>query len=501
MSNPRVDPHPDKWLSAPKVLKAATQRPLVSSSFRAHAGIATPPTTTRKGASNSAAAAPASTSRKRRAPEATPTAPHGLRSIQSYLTPPTSTTQPARKQRASSKLKNASHLHQSPTRRSPRLHRDRQERERSEALESWRASLPPPTRSPSKRAPDVASRSPSPGFEMLEAPATPEAAAPASGSAIIPLPSSAVAIHKRLRGQDSDRPKQDASPLRRGQEPEEDKPVARAERDVARQEAEAQRRAQRDAQRERKRIRLDAKDENAQSRVGDTKERRALGDFKSLAHLSSERSSSPRSSSPSGRVPLASKNANALRRHSSAVVRAVCPRDLKWPQRQPAQRTPGIPSAFPTRSQVVPSAFPSRLRTTPAESSQPSSSTRLPPPFTTPRARRIAHHHVTPPKSRTPQGRDLQQTLFEFPPAPPRQPVFKPLSPQPISDWRPVEMQAETLMTWSMGGGNVTSVGVVAPRSPSPVQDEVRLDNPPAPVDNDDEVVSSYSKHSAFPVS
>ncbi|CAK9782578.1 hypothetical protein CC85DRAFT_36756 [Cutaneotrichosporon oleaginosum] len=497
MSNPRFDPHPDKWITAPKVPKPPTQRPLVSSSFRAHSGIATPPTTTRKGASNITASASTSTTRKRRAPDATPTASVATRSIQSYLTPPTSTSQPAKRTRATSKLKSAPHLHQSPTRRSPRLHQTRErvqeraDRDRSASVDAWRASVPP-VRSPAKTSHDPKSRSPSPGFQIVEAPATPSPRLPTSEAVITPVPSSVMAVHKRLCGQDSARRRQAISPWR--EVTEEDKKAARAQRDVARREAAGQL----EDQRERKRLRIDVKevvDENALRRVADIKERRALGEFKSLAHLSSDRSSSPRSSSPSERVPLASKNTNALRRHSSAVVEPVCTRDSKWPQRQPAPRTPVIPSSVPPRSQIIPSAFPARLRHTPVASPQPSppTNTKSATQSVTPRARRTAHHHVTPPKSRTPQRREQQETLFELPAAPPRQPMFKPVSPKPISGWRPMEMQAETLMTWSMGGGAATLAPVAPPSSPTPDLNEV--DRLP----NDDEVIHETIPSQSFP--
>ncbi|BEJ13064.1 hypothetical protein CspHIS471_0302380 [Cutaneotrichosporon sp. HIS471] len=493
MSNPRVDPHPDKWLSAPKAPKSAAQRPLVSSSLRVHVGIATPPTTTRKSASNSATLSSGSTSRKRPVSEVTPTAPLADRNIRSYLTPPTSNTQPVKRLRTSSKLKNASHLLRSPTRRSPRLQRNRERdredgiRERSVSLEAWRASVPTPALSPVKRLREVASPSPAPSFEIIEPPAS---LGPAH------VPSSAIDIDKRLFRRDSRL--QTVLPSR--VETRRDSEAARAERESVGYETEAQRVTQRDAIRERKRVRLGSQegvDENTRERVVDTKHWRALGDFKSVTHHSSERSSSPRPSSPSERTPLAAKNANALRRYSSAVVEPVCARDSKWPKRQPAPRTPVIPSAFPTRSQVIPTAFPARLRNAPVESSQPSFSTKPTPASTTPRAPRIAHHHVTPPKSRTPQRSDQLETLFEFPPAPPRQPVFKPASPKPIGDWRPVEMQAETLMTWSMGGGAMT-LGR-GPQSLSPILDRGQPDDLPAPVDEDDEVMPETVPSQFFP--
>lgn len=487
MSGHRVDPHPDKWLSAPKS-KSSTQRPLVGSQFRAHTGIATP-ATTRKGATSPAPTTLGSSSRKRRAPEVTPTAPPaGTRSIQSYLTPPTTSSQPAKKKRASSRLKDVEHSHASPTRRSPRLNRDS-----TETVSAWRASLPPSVASPIKRPRQDASPSRSPSVQAIEPPATPDAGAPpTSAPALTPIPASAVARRQRLDGPDCERRRATTSPWRQGQGTEDDDEAVCGERTVVRKEAEEQR----NGERKRKRLRLDdrkAVDANAQSRASETRPKRALGGFKSLAHLSSDRSSSPRSSSPSERAPLAPKSANALRRHSSAVVEPVCPRDSKWPERQPMTRLPAIPSAYPSRSQIIPSAFPSRQRMTqyqPSQESQPSSSAKPPVISSTPRARRIAHHQVTPPKSRTPQRRDQQETLFEFPPAPPRQPVFKPVSPKPISDWRPVEMEAETLMTWSMGGGNARSVGEPAPESLSPIREggEGGGSDEPIQADEDDEI-------------
>jgi len=78
--------------------------------------------------------------------------------------------------------------------------------------------------------------------------------------------------------------------------------------------------------------------------------------------------------------------------------------------------------------------------------------------FTTPRKRSRHsphHHHITPPKSRSPQQmHELNETLFAFPP--PRQPRFEVEKPavrreEKSKQWKPVDMDAETLMTWSLG--------------------------------------------------
>lgn len=75
---------------------------------------------------------------------------------------------------------------------------------------------------------------------------------------------------------------------------------------------------------------------------------------------------------------------------------------------------------------------------------------------TTPRKRlrRSPHHQITPPKSRSPQHmHELNETLFAFPP--PRQPRFEPerefVHEEKKKEWKPVDMDAETLMTWSLG--------------------------------------------------
>jgi hypothetical protein len=81
--------------------------------------------------------------------------------------------------------------------------------------------------------------------------------------------------------------------------------------------------------------------------------------------------------------------------------------------------------------------------------------------MTTPRKARAKvspHHKVTPPKSRTKSPYEIKmqdhaETLFAFPA--PRQPVFvqEVGAAQPGRTWKPVQMEAETILTWSLGGG------------------------------------------------
>lgn len=277
---------------------------------------------------------------------------------------------------------------------------------------------------------------------------------------LTPVPDSVLARHKQLCGQDSVRRRAAISPWRREEGVDQyNDPDARADREEARRQKEEERAVER----ERKRLRLDVREavvSNTTERIRKTKTTRALGEFKSLAHLSSDKSSSPSRSSPSDRIPLAGKsgNANPLRRHSSAVEGPVCERDEDWPTRQP--RLPAVtafsrnhrqdaaddtPKASARPQPIAQSAFPPRQHLArQAEAERPR---------TTPRKRRAEHHHVTPPKSRTPQHVHQQETLFVLP-APPRQPVFEPVRPAPESiGWQPVSMEAETLMTWSLGGG------------------------------------------------
>lgn len=409
-------PDPDKWLTARKVDKPLKQRPLVSSQFKAHHGVATPPSTGRKRGSASNKAAPAapssSASTKRRAPNATPTAP--IRGIASYLTPTSADVKRPSATAARAKLPKP------PAVRTPSL-----DPNTDASVTAWMATLPRtrPVEEPVKSS---------------GAPRTPDVP-PLSLRDLTPVPDDILARHRRLCGQDSARRTTAVSPWRRGQETEEDKEAAKAARAVARKEADERM----EAERERKRRRLDVREAvagEALHRVNTAKERRALGEFKSLVQLTSsaDGSSSPlrdRESSPSERQALAQKAGpnTTLRRYTSALENPVGHRDSAWPSKQ---------------SNTTPRHFPP-LQTA---SSRPPRS-----PVTTPRKQRSTqHHNVTPPKSlksHTPRKYDEQQeTLFVFP-APPRQPVFKqPALPKPVSGWEPVDMEPETLITWSLGG-------------------------------------------------
>lgn len=94
--------------------------------------------------------------------------------------------------------------------------------------------------------------------------------------------------------------------------------------------------------------------------------------------------------------------------------------------------------------------------------------------ITTPRKPKSPHHQISPPKSRTPSKRiqDIQETLFAFPPpAPPPQPIFEDVKLK--YEWKPVEMEPETLLTWSLGGPMERSISSESSRGfPQPLGDE-----------------------------
>jgi len=72
---------------------------------------------------------------------------------------------------------------------------------------------------------------------------------------------------------------------------------------------------------------------------------------------------------------------------------------------------------------------------------------------TTPRKRRspMNRHHITPKKSRSPKAmQSTNETLFAF--SPPPQPHFSPVEPKAEKAWQPVSMDAETLITWAPAG-------------------------------------------------
>lgn len=290
---------------------------------------------------------------------------------------------------------------------------------------------------------------------------------PSSMYQMTQVPDTVLARHRRLCGQDSARRKAVSPWRRQGGEvhevDEEYEEAARAEREAERKERD-ERRAE---ERQRKRLRLDERDAvtvDALHRTREIREKRVLGEFKSLVHLTSssatDGSSSPRQerpSSPSERPALAQKEMNtmSLRRHSSAVQDRVTGKDAKWPQSSKLKPTlPAIPSRSRRRNPISPKVA-------------------------TPRKQRPLHHKVTPPKSRTPvKYGEQQETLFVFPERPP-QPVFLPKSPKPVSDWSPVEMEPETLMTWSLGGERAAAKSL-QPQGAALVSDDVGV------VENDD---------------
>lgn len=438
-----LQPRPDGWLSASKALKQPIQRPLVKLDAKVHHGISTPPSSTSR--KRSAPASNLSSSQRKRPrssqPLATPTAGAG-RTLDTYLTPPTTTAKDSRRRQP---------LNSVP----PNIQTDA-------AITKWlnepleRGLLkdhqnPSTARTSSSTRPKVKS-------PVQPEPRTPQKAT-LSPRELTQVPASILARHQRLCGQDSARKRATRSPWR--ERTEEDEAAELEERRVDRQ-----RRAEQIAQeKERKRLRLDVREDverQAKDRVEGARQRRALGQFKSLVHLSSESSSSPRSSSPSG--PGCDSKRGHLRLYSSVVEEPVCERETQWPKPQiiPSSRLASMPvqrRASPFRPYIdrprdsSPSPSKRPLLGGP-ESRHPPSPTRKAPVISTPRKSKPTrqHHQVTPPKSRSPHGNQAE-TLFVFPlPKPPPQPVFV-RSPRPFTEWRPVEMEAETLMTWSLGGG------------------------------------------------
>lgn len=442
MSSSRILPDPDKWVTTKKVERQPMQRPLVDARFRAHCGIATPPST--GGKRRAVATSSQSTVKRPRPSHVTPLAA-SKGGISAFLTPPT--TGPTNLSRTSLAQLDIntrrSSRSRSPTNEAPPLVAD------GVNIEAWKASLVQEKDSPARK-----SRQPTVPVDTDPQPSTPYRPS-LSQRQLTPVPDSVLARHKLLCGQDSARRRGVISPWRR------EEGVNRVSDEVLRAERAAERKAkeeERAVERERKRLRLDVREavgNDTVERIRKVKERRNLGAFKSLAGLSSDRSSSPSCSSDS--IPAVGKQKDTLRRHSSVLEPPVCGRDERWPQRQPkatkifsfsrhrlsgqiADNDTPRPTTEPTRPRY-------KLPTGSETSPQPS-------PRTTPRKHRIAHHQVTPPKSRTPQRLDQHETLFVLP-APPKQPVFRPVIPPPesIQPWLPVAMEPETLVTWSLGQG------------------------------------------------
>lgn len=432
-----LQPHPDGWLSASKPAKLPTQRPLVKLDANVHHGISTPPSSTSRKRPAPASNLTASQRKRPRStqPQATPTAAAN-RTLDTYLTPPTTTGKDIRRRKP---LKPITQNPQSDA-----------------AITQWLSE--PPARGPLRDRPTQPLAKPSQRVRSTSrspaksAPRTPENA-PLTQREPTQVPASVLARHQRLCGQDSARRRATRSPWREITEEEE-----AAELEERR--ADRQRRAEEIArEKERKHLRLDVREnveKQAKDRIEGVRQRRALGQFKSLVHLSSESSSSPHSSSPT--KPGADSKRGNLRPFSSAIEEPVCERETQWPKPQvlPSSRLAAMPRrTSPFRPYIDrprdSSPSPSK-RSLPGASPQSKSPVYNSPDVTTPKKPKRQHHQVTPPKSRSPQG-NQPETLFVFPlPKPPPQPVFV-RSPRPFTDWRPVEMEAETLMTWSLGGG------------------------------------------------
>lgn len=433
MSSSRLPlaPDPDKWIETrPK--SQPVQRPLVDLKFRAHAGISTPPSSTQRKrappASNLSSSQTAATAKKRRTsvPDVTPTAQN--RGILSYLTPPTTDDV-----KGKAKVKEPVERVQRPVRaartsplgRTPKL-------DAGDATSSKSKSVASPQRRPSSSR--LTTTPPPPELQFTQ------------------VPDDVFERHKRLCGQDSARKRKVVSPWRGVWEPideeaeQRQREADRAERDRERAAAAAKR----DEEKERRRLRLDVREDvsrGAVARVASSKARRVLGETRSLVHLSSE-GSSERSSSPSIERPaLGAKNPNTLRKYSS--------------------ETTGWRETKSTAAKLAP--FPIAPRRSPPRARQLSSS---PVAITTPPKRKSPHHKVTPPKSTkssTPRRYgEQQETLFVFPlPAPPKKPVFEPIKPK-VDEWEAVDMEPETLMTWSLGGARRPAADPPSSAGPKP---------------------------------
>lgn len=464
-----LQPQPDGWISVAKPPKQPTQRPLVKLDANVHHGISTPPSSTRRKRSAPASNLTASQSKRTRSTQqqATPTTALNRR-LDSYLTPPTTTGKETRRRKPLDSVPQNVPSDESITQflNEPPIRPSSKERTQPPAEKPTR-----PLRSTPQQQANVGPR-------------TPEQAS-LSQRELTQVPSSVLARHQRLCGQDSVRRRATRSPWRKVTE--EDEAAELEER-----RADRQRRAEEmEREKERRRLRLDVRDSverQAQERIEGAKQKRALGMFKSLVQLSSDSSSSPHSSSPSRSGSDGSKSRN-LRPYSSAIEEPVCERETNWPRphvvpssrlaTMPMQRrTPPLKvdvdlsrddSPSPSKSSPPGRSVRSRGQISPVRKSKspvrkskspvrkprsPVRKSRLPA-VTTPKKPKRPHHQVTPPKSRTPQG-NQPETLFVFPlPKPPPQPVFVP-APRPFTEWRPVEMEAETLMTWSLGGGGAS---------------------------------------------
>lgn len=137
-------------------------------------------------------------------------------------------------------------------------------------------------------------------------------------------------------------------------------------------------------------------------------------------------------------LDLASKS-----RPNPLLVDPAVKRDDARPSHAATPRIPPVSSATVAEE---PSSSASPSPAPPSDPPHPSSTPKKSP--------ATGHHTVTPPKTTGMRGQAHQETLFAFPPPP--QPNFNadPAPPRRAKqDFRPVEMQAETLLTWSLGPG------------------------------------------------
>ncbi|KAL7421939.1 hypothetical protein Q5752_003711 [Cryptotrichosporon argae] len=359
--------------------------------------------------------------------------------------------------------------------------------------------------------------------------APPPPTTPVSARGLSPVPASVMERHKRLCGQDEARRKAAKSPWRTDHTPE-----------LSAEERAARRKQVREVDKARRRDRADEKedvDRRVMERIISTKR------AKSLVNLSS--SSGGRSSSPSlgdGQgygSALAPLQANTLRRHATAhpvfqqradpatkgrLPKKASPRKAspkkalspKMVRISPRKRTPrkllaviDEPPLRLVRAELPPSSPPlgpsppepqlqtprarSPVRAAPTAAARQRIATPSQPPQgpVTPRKRKSPHHVVTPPKRRSPQYGHAE-TLLVF--APPAQPVFQPSSDAQEKlktpfEWRPVEMEPETLVTWSLGGKSGLMEDMA--RDEDGTEDDVEVrraeivqENDPQPFDN-----------------
>ena len=153
--------------------------------------------------------------------------------------------------------------------------------------------------------------------------------------------------------------------------------------------------------------------------------------------------------------------------------------DPSLPERPPGRRTRHRSPRYPLGSPTNP---PRANRT--SQASQPHPAEVAPDVYTSsPTKRRSAHHTVTPPKSSSAKNTQLYRDLLSSPPLP--QPVFasgkatdwkhlREVGPEEAKGFVPVDMAAETLLTWSLGPGYASRTTVL----PNVVQMEEASSDP-----------------------